>query len=329
MNQSCARAEILAGAIALGEANETERDEYRRHISGCAECLASLGGEREIERVMQTVADARESEVWAPAPVRATVRRPRWKFAFGVGGSVLAAALVASFGIHSLIAATVPPVQVVAQAQEQTSPTTPFHVSLEHRAKAQMPAQAKVAVAPVRVAPSMVVVRHVITLEKNKIAQTTTVAKSSDAGKNDPVVTVPAVQTQTQTQDIASAQTTTQSPVLGGHAESIAVAPSYIIRDVTPVGGVTAINPKPAPIAYAQGAEGTTAFEVAVDERGTPTKCTITKGSGYAALDVSVCKAAMAARYQPRTINGKPVASVYRDAFTFHNNNNGDQLIPE
>jgi TonB family protein len=167
----------------------------------------------------------------------------------------------------------------------------------------------------------------VITLEKSKPAQTTTVAKT-DSGKNDPVVTVPAAQTQAQTQDIASAQTT-QSPVLGGHAESIAVAPSYIIRDVTPVGGVTAINPKPAPIAYAQGAEGTTAFEVAVDERGTPTKCTITKGSGYASLDVAVCKAAMGAKYTPRTVNGKPVASVYRDAFTFRNNNNGDQLIPE
>lgn len=327
MNQSCARAEILAGAIALGEASETERDEYRRHISVCADCLASLGGEREIERVMQSVADAREGEVWAPAPVRATVRRARWKFAFGVGTSVLAAAVVASLGIHSLIAASVPRVQIVAQAPQQASPTTPFHVSLERRAKPQAPVQAKVAVARAPVVPSIVVVQHVITIEKTKSTQTTTVAKAQASSKNDPVVTVPVAQSQTQ--DVASAQTTTQSPVLRGQAQSIEVAPRYIIRDVTPVGGVTAINPKPAPIAYAQGAEGTTAFEVAVDERGSPTKCTITKGSGYASLDVSVCKAAMAVRYQPRTVNGKPVASIYRDAFTFRSNSNGDQLIPE
>jgi outer membrane biosynthesis protein TonB len=59
---------------------------------------------------------------------------------------------------------------------------------------------------------------------------------------------------------------------------------------------------------------------VSVDERGTPVKCTITKPSGYLVLDVAVCKAAMHARYTPRTINGRPVPGIYRDAFTFRSN---------
>ena len=319
MRTTCDRAETLAGAIALGEASEIERDEYRRHISACEPCLLSLGGERDIERVMETVAQARESEVWAPAPVRATVRRPRYRLAFGVGGGLLAAALVASFGIHALVAASVKPVSIVAQAPVENA-GAPFHVSLEKRSAtpkrtvirqaAPIVAVAPVAVAkPKPIAPSIVVVHNVITLKQSKPAQTMVVAQTThNEGNVAPVAS-------------------SAPPVLQGHAESIAVAPSYIIRDVIPLGGVTAINPKPAPIAYAQGAEGTTAFEVAVDERGIPTKCSITKTSGYLSLDSAVCKAAMAARYSPRTINGRPTVGVYRDAFTFRNSNGTTETI--
>jgi TonB family protein len=324
VSKTCDRAEVLAGAIALGEANETERDEYRRHISACESCLQSLGGEREIERVMDVVAQARESEVWAPAPVRATVRRPRYRLAFGVGGGLLAAALVASFGIHALVAASVRPITVVAQAPVERV-NNAFHVTLEKRAASSKPAapghgsaSLPVAAAPVVVprakpaVPSIVVVHNVITLKQNKPVQTTDVAQTTVAS--------------------AAAQpaaTSAPGPMLAGHAESIAVSPSYIIRDVIPIGGVTAINPKPAPIAYAQGAEGTTAFEVTVDERGVPTKCSITKTSGYLSLDSAVCKAAMSAHYSPRTINGRATAGIYRDAFTFRNSNgNTEPLIP-
>lgn len=327
MKQSCARAEILAGAVALGEANETERDEYRRHVAMCAPCLQSLGGEREIERVMSIVVEARNSEVWAPAPVRAGIARPRWRFTFGVGTSVLAAAIVASFGIHTLIAANIRPAQMIAQAPERATTST-FHVSLEKRVKPASGKAAVLASGPVAKvqqiaqAPSIVVVHNVITLEKSKPAQTTTTVDNGPRA-NDNTAVMPTANPQA----VAIAQQ--PGPVLGGHAESIAVQPSYIIRDVTPLGGVTAINPKPAAIAYAQGAEGTTAFEVAVDATGIPTKCTITKTSGYASLDVSVCKAAMSAKYSPRTINGKAVVGLYRDAFTFRNNNNTDTLLPQ
>jgi TonB family protein len=93
-----------------------------------------------------------------------------------------------------------------------------------------------------------------------------------------------------------------------------------------PVGGETAINPQPPMIAYDEGAEGTTVFEVLIDERGNPTRCVITKSAGYAVLDNAVCKAAKDARYVPKTVDGRAVAGVYRDAFTFRMSQN-DQNI--
>jgi anti-sigma factor RsiW len=63
---SCARAEIVAGAIALGEAREDERHAYRAHLAHCSRCVNALGGEREIERTVSLVANARESERWKP-----------------------------------------------------------------------------------------------------------------------------------------------------------------------------------------------------------------------------------------------------------------------
>jgi len=120
----------------------------------------------------------------------------------------------------------------------------------------------------------------------------------------------------------------TSAPVFEQREESMAVAPSNIVRDVVPVGGETAISPQPPSIAYAEGADGTTVFEVTVDERGTPTKCTITKSSGFLVLDDAVCKAAMKVRYQPRLVNGRPTLGIYRDAFTFHSNTDTDGLPP-
>jgi TonB family protein len=115
------------------------------------------------------------------------------------------------------------------------------------------------------------------------------------------------------------------TPALEQHAESMAISPGLgSIRDAVPIGGDAAINPQPARIAYTQGAEGTSVFEVAIDERGNPTKCTITKSSGFLVLDDAVCRAAMKARYSPRTINGRSVAGVYRDAFTFRAGTNNE-----
>jgi TonB family protein len=326
VTNGCSRAEILAGAIALGEATEAERDEYRNHISTCASCLAALGGEREIERVMATVAQARDAETWEPIPRRLGERTRARVRVWSAGAAVLAAAIGVSFGVHVLLATAVRAPSFGAEAVAVEHPT-PFHVTLERRphvAATVVPVVvAKATVAP----PSMVVTHTVIERHGNKVTQTTTQTTTTQTEVAEapiPQVTAPASNVPIWRRDEAmpvqhnlAQPVTTAAPVLGGRAESMAVTPVAVVRDVLPLGGDAAIKPQIPAIAYAEGAQGTTAFEVQVDERGNPTKCTITKKSGYLALDNAVCKAAMAARYSPRTVNGKAVVGLYRDAFTF------------
>jgi TonB family protein len=317
----CTRAETLAGAIALGEATIAEREEYRRHIAGCARCLEELRGEREIERVMATIGAARESETWAPVPVRwrepARSRARVW----GTAAFAVCSAAALALSLHATIGAPVHPDLVghapMVVASEHDSV---FHVALETRAHSKpKPILVAAAPAPKRAAaPRLVVVHSVITRRGNNVTQTT-IATTEVADAPIPQMTAPPSNVPIWRRDEAMPRSDVPSPapVLTGRAESIAVAPVQIVRDVEPVGGDAAINPRPAPIAYAENAYGTTAFEVTVDDRGLPVRCAITKSSGFAALDVSVCKAAMAARYQPRLINGKAMLGVYRDAFTF------------
>jgi hypothetical protein len=95
----CALAETLAGAIAIGEAGEAERETYRAHLSGCARCLDELGGEREIERVMLVAARARDDERWEPDVRKALVRSRgsgrawKWGAALAVGVIVVGSAI--------------------------------------------------------------------------------------------------------------------------------------------------------------------------------------------------------------------------------------------
>lgn len=330
MNKDCARAEILAGAVALGEASDCERDEYRRHIAACASCLRELGGEREIERVMQTVADAKAAEVWEPVPMRAGERRARRvRFAWAAGASTAVLGLVASLGVHALIATNARPI-VIADAPQKVA-AVPMRITLEHR-----PAQVQSVKPKAAPEPGIVVVHNVITLRQSDRPEVKTPVHTTETivARSAPAPVPHESDVPVWRRDRAlprattapAAVTRTQPPVLVGRAESIAVAPSYVVRDVTPIGGDTAINPRPAPIAYAMGAEGTTAFEVSVDERGAPVKCTITKSSGYLVLDNAVCKAAMQAKYSPRTINGRPTAGIYRDAFTFRASSNSEGI---
>ncbi|MBV9720228.1 MAG: hypothetical protein JOZ77_13015 [Candidatus Eremiobacteraeota bacterium] len=90
----CAKLETLAGAIALGEASDSERDAYRKHVARCPRCLSDFGGEREIERIMNSVALSRDQERWEP-DLRANILRPRtpsvgWLWAGAVTATVLA-----------------------------------------------------------------------------------------------------------------------------------------------------------------------------------------------------------------------------------------------
>lgn len=330
-NQSCERAEVLAGAVALGEATDAERNEYRGHIAGCASCVFVLGGERDIERVMQVVAQARDEETWEPAPV-SLVRERRWSRWLTYSFSAATAALAISLGLHALVATSF---------GHAATPGNPIvidydgtHITLEHR---QPPQRA----AKTHVEPHMVVVHNVVTLrapvasashpqqtiERPAIKQTTTVDVASDTPISMP--TQAPSQVPVWRREAAPRRGSGNSyPVatnyqLEQHAESMAISPGISsTRDVAPIGGDAAINPRPAAIAFAEGAEGTSVFEVAVDDRGNPTKCTITRSSGFLVLDDAVCRAAMKARYTPRSINGRAVAGTYRDAFTFRSGAN-------
>lgn len=340
IQQGCARAEILAGAVALGEATEVEREEYRRHISACGACLRELGGEREIERVMSVVDDARASETWEPvgSPLSRS-RRSSFVPALKYGGSVIASALALSFALHLVVAASfrtssTPPETDIAALGQIT------HVTLDRR-------QAETA--PKRDEPRLVVVHNVITLrapnagrgsadsvvpKPAEVKQSTTVVAATQIAES------PRQQAQTQSfqqrrpsllparrRDAATPTIVAESaPPIEAHAESIAMAPSYSSRDVVPIGGETAINPQPAAIAYSEGAEGTSVFEVSVDDRGVPAKCTITKSSGFVVLDEAVCRAAMKAKDAPRIVGGRPASGVYRDAFTFRATSNNEGI---
>jgi TonB family protein len=332
VTKGCSRAEILAGAVALGEATEVERDEYRNHIATCASCLAALGGEREIERVMSTIAQARDAETWEPVARRLGERsRVRaWQAAI----AVLAAVVALSFGVHTLLATAVraPSIEPKVVAVDHTAP---YHVTFEKHVPAHVPSPPRhIAKAATPQPSSMVVTHTVIERHGNKVTQTTTQTTTTQtevAAAPVPQVTAPASNVppwrryEAMPAQHANAQpAATPAPVLGGRAESMAVTPVTVVHEASPLGGDAAIKPQPPPIAYAEDAQGTTAFEVQVDEHGIPTKCTITKKSGYLVLDVAVCKAAMAAHYSPRLVNGKAVPGIYRDAFTFRSANQDD-----
>ncbi|HEY5257692.1 MAG TPA: energy transducer TonB [Candidatus Baltobacteraceae bacterium] len=261
---ACPSAEVLAGAIALGEATDAQRESYRLHLSGCEACVRALGGERGIERTMATFRDARDGETWSPELTRSIRDRmnPRGR-AIRWGAGALAACVALSLAIHVAAVGG-----IARYAATSTLPVDRFsrveHVSLD----SAQPVQA-IAAAPAR--RRLVVVHNVVTLA------------------------------QPQRERSPKAP-----PVAAGSGVT-----------VSPIGGEDAINPIPAPIAYVEDAQGTTAFEVFVDQRGVPIKCTITKTSSYEVLDSAVCKAAMAAHYTPRTIGSRAFPGTYSDAFTF------------
>ena len=96
----CGTAERLAGAIALGEAGDAERETYRNHLAGCPGCLNALGGERAIERVMTRVAHARDSERWEPDLRAALGRARRPRYGWGLASALAAAVVIALAGVR-------------------------------------------------------------------------------------------------------------------------------------------------------------------------------------------------------------------------------------
>lgn len=187
----CARVEALAGAIALGEADEAQRNEYRAHLATCARCCLEFGGEREIERVMAVATRAQDAERWTPdlRHARGQARRPwyAWTFAAAVG---VIAILVLIFGVRL--------------TQKQSA---------------------------------------IVTASK------------------------PAISSSAQADRAVAALNTQIAPRREHQAESLAF-----------------------------GGTGTMRFELSIDGRGMPKRCTIVKSSGYRALDQAVCRAALHAK---------------------------------
>jgi hypothetical protein len=112
----CAQAERRAGAIALGEASDGDREAYRKHLAACLQCLRELGGEVEIERVMQSVARARDAERWEPDLGAIRTRKPLtarawiWAGAFG-------AAIVLGIGLRAAQTPQVPTVRAISASE--------------------------------------------------------------------------------------------------------------------------------------------------------------------------------------------------------------------
>lgn len=326
------RAEALAGAIALGEATDDERLEYRRHLAACGKCLHANGGELELERLSGRIKEAQSSEIWDPdvrGPLMDRVNTgPRSVARYGLG--FLGVALVISFIGHFLIGSSFPTRSAIVDpltlnydgtkitlerrsVRDQKTPAPArYNVNVSHNIVVlPRPAVAKLPLARPQPDRTRTAVPRQVALE---FPPASNAARTQDAATQHPAAASSRPPWQTARRAVAH-----DPGVLGAgaNAESISMNSTYTTREPLPDGGLTAINPQPAQIAYQEGAEGTAAFEVMIDETGAPVKCVITKSSGWPVLDDAACAAAMKVHYRPKTVNGHAVPGIYRDAFTF------------
>ncbi len=322
--------ESLGGAIALGEATDAQRVAYREHIASCRTCLQSLGGELELERAAERIRSARDEEVWQPdlrGAVAARLRRRSRVVRFAL--TLVAMSLGVAFALHLLdalgIARLAPSLaaplvisagttRIVVERAAPPKPTPqPRRLVVTHNVvQMARAAVANVAVVPkstaVSATPSEIeaVTVHPDAAPARPGQEDVPVWRRGDAGS---------WRTVSKTTTTSLSETAPQAPVQ--RVAPIHIAAAYTTREAAPIGGETAIAPQPPPIAVDENAQGTTVFEVMVDEHGNATRCVITKPAGYPVLDDAVCKAAMKVRYAPKTVDGRAVQGIYRDAFTF------------
>ncbi len=325
--------ENIAGAIALGEATDADRRSYREHIATCSDCLTELGGEHEIERTIASVGTARESEIWKPelgSVFARRARRPsqivRFAAAFVVTFAGAAAALH-FFTVPSAAPLTAGIQLAASDSVVRTAPAQPQALQGQRRLVVYHNV-VQIARAPLALSDPSHSGNSQSGAKTPEIASVTVYPQSAPASRNHakaPVWRDPVWRTVSRT-TITSLSETAPQRVSSAESLQLGFSGRPTTKDAAPVGGETAISPQPPMIAYAEGAEGTTAFEVLIDERGWPTKCVITKPAGYRFLDDAVCKAAMQARYSPKTIDGRAVPGVYRDAFTFRMSSDGSGL---
>ncbi len=326
--------ESLAGAIALGEATDADRRAYREHIASCALCLTELGGEHELARTNALVGQARDGEVWDPQLGSVLRRRSR-----GLSPVVrFAAAFAMTFGLAAAtlhyFAVPVRPAPASAVSYIPAAGTTvhgPAPAAAQTQQRRLMVYHNVVQMARAPVTPSEARSAAAQPFVKTpEIAAVTVYPQTAPHSKGPagvPVWRDPVWRTVARMTTTSLSETSPQR-VSSAEMLQLRSAGRSLTNEAAPLGGETAINPQPPMIAYAEGAEGTTAFEVLIDEHGTPTKCVITKPAGYRFLDEAVCKAAMKARYSPKTLDGRAVPGLYRDAFTFRVSSNQSEGLP-
>lgn len=336
------RAEILAGAIALEEATDEERIEYRRHLAQCDRCLQTLGGEHRLAGIRGLIRRARESEIWEPDVTGPLISRlgatPHRLIRYGLGFLTLCLfiSLVAHLVIGSELAQMRPTLEdpltisyegnrIVLERRSLRDQKPTFkprpQVVVDHNV---VRAVVRPAVPVVAQRPAEAAYRHRGMRPSSKVAAkeltVVTTQNDQDASAAQPQVTAPVAGKEPAAAGAGSAPESgaVPAPARAQSTERIAFAPSYVTREAAPEGGDTAINPKYNELAYEERAEGTVSYEVTVDAQGNPTNVAIVKSSGFLVLDKAVRDAAMSVRYKPALLNGKPVAGVYRDAITFH-----------
>lgn len=337
------RIETIAGAIALGEATQDERRQYREHLTSCRACLDALGGEHEIERTAAVVGHARESEVWEPRGAD-LFSRERKRHTRLVGATTVACLAIAGVfaGAHffrtgHVSAPTPTNMQQVATvdsapAKDVPAPAPQRHLVVVHNIVQMarspvMPAPAPVHAQPAQAqaAPSKPTEIAAVTVHPQDDSPPAA-SRGTSVKSNVPIWRRDGASWRTVARTTTTSMIETAPAPITHHAESIQM--NLTTRDASVVGGATALNPQPPQIAYDEGAQGTSAFEVLIDDHGNPTKCVITKSAGYLVLDDTVCRAAMRARYTPKMVDGRAVPGVYHDAFTFQYNNSTIDALP-
>ncbi len=327
--------ESLAGALALGEATDADRRAYREHIASCTRCLTELGGEHELARTTATIVQARDGEVWDPQPGNVLRRRSRglspvvrfaaaFAITFGLAASALHYFAVPARTAPASVVSYIPAAETIRHGATPAAPQTQQRRLMVYHNVVQM-ARAPVAPSESR---SLAAQPSSRTPEIAAVTVYPQTAPRSKAPASVPVWRDPVWRTVARMTTTSLSETSPQR-VSSAEMLQLRSAGRSLTNEAAPLGGETAINPQPPMIAYAEGAEGTTAFEVLIDERGMPTKCVITKPAGYRFLDEAVCKAAMKARYSPKTLDGRPVPGLYRDAFTFRVSSNESDGLPK
>jgi anti-sigma factor RsiW len=133
----CTTAERLAGAIAIGEATDEQRDTYRAHLAGCARCVHELGGERDIERVMSTIPRARDDERWDPDLRAAGPRRAPSRPWLWAGALAAAIAAIVSLRLLEPPKAAAPSAHAVSAQQVRALAALGTQTATPHEGRAE------------------------------------------------------------------------------------------------------------------------------------------------------------------------------------------------